>query len=158
MEAALRTAYKLITDKELENVDITPVRGMQGIRMATIDAGKLHINVAIAHGLGNARQLLEEVKTGISPYHFIEVMACPGGCVGGGGQPLGFDLSVRSARGGGLYAEDKSLPFRKSHENPSIKKLYKEFLTEPLSEKSHHLLHTEYSSRSEKNLPKLEGT
>jgi NADH-quinone oxidoreductase subunit G len=158
MEAALRTAYKVVTGNELENIDILPVRGLKGIRAATIDVGGLKVQVAVAHGLGNARQLMEEVKTGKSPYHFIEVMACPGGCVGGGGQPLGFDLSVRSQRGCGLYNEDKALPFRKSHENASVKKLYQDYLVEPLGEKSHHLLHTEYTPRNGHSLEKIEGT
>lgn len=158
MEAALRTAYKVITGKELLNIDILPVRGLKGIRTASIDVGDLPIKVAVAHGLANARQLLEEVKSGKSPYHFIEVMACPGGCVGGGGQPLGFDLAVRSQRGCGLYTEDKSLPFRKSHENSSVKKLYKDYLVEPLGEKSHHLLHTEYTPRNGHSFEKIAGT
>jgi NADH-quinone oxidoreductase subunit G len=148
MEAALRTAYKLITGKELENIDIQPVRGIKGIKAATVDAAGLAIKVAVAHGLGNARVLLEEVRSGKSPYHFIEVMACPGGCVGGGGQPIGFDLCVRENRGYTLYSEDKSMTYRKSHENPAIQKIYKDFLKEPLGEKSHHLLHTEYTDRS----------
>lgn len=158
MEAALRTAYKVITGNELENIDILPVRGLKGIRSATIDVGSLKVNVAVAHGLRNARQLMEEIKTGKSPYHFIEVMACPGGCVGGGGQPLGFDLSVRGQRGCGLYTEDKALPFRKSYENVSVKKLYRDYLIEPLGEKSHHLLHTEYTPRNGHSLEKIAGT
>jgi NADH-quinone oxidoreductase subunit G len=147
MEAAIRTAYKVITGKELENIDIEPVRGLKGIRSATVDVDGLPVKVAVAHGLGNARLLMDEVRAGNSPYHFIEVMACPGGCVGGGGQPIGFDLSVRGVRGNSLYQEDKSMPFRKSHQNPAIEKIYKEFLVEPLGEKSHHLLHTEYTPR-----------
>jgi NADH-quinone oxidoreductase subunit G len=157
MEAALRTAYKVITGNELKNLDILPVRGMEGIRSAAIEMGKLKVNVAIAHGLGNVRQLMEEVKAGKSPYHFIELMACPGGCVGGGGQPLGFDLSVRSQRGGCLYSEDKALSLRKSYENPAIQKLYKDYLIEPLGEKSHHLLHTEYTPRNGLSQAKIEG-
>jgi NADH-quinone oxidoreductase subunit G len=148
MEAALRTAYKLITGNELENIDIQPVRGIKGIKAATVDAGGLAIKVAVAHGLGNARTLLEEVRSGKSTYHFIEVMACPGGCVGGGGQPIGFDLSVRETRGCALYAEDKELTYRKSHQNPAIQKIYKDYLLEPLGEKSHHLLHTKYTDRN----------
>jgi NADH-quinone oxidoreductase subunit G len=147
MEAALRTGYKLITGKELENLDITPVRGMEGIKTAKVKVGDLEVNVAVAHGLGNARKLCEEVKAGKSPYHFIEIMACPGGCVGGGGQPLSFDLARRSIRGTGLYSEDKALPLRRSHENPSVKKIYADFLVKPLGEQSHHLLHTKYTPR-----------
>ena len=147
MEAALRTAYKLITGNELEKIDIEPVRGMQGIRSATIDVGDLKVQVAVAHGFGNARKFMDEVKSGKSPYHFIEIMACPGGCVGGGGQPIGFDLATRGTRSGSLYEEDKSLVYRKSHQNPSIEKVYKDFLEKPLGEKSHHLLHTKYTPR-----------
>jgi iron-only hydrogenase group A len=148
MEAALRTAYKLVTGKELEKVEIEPVRGMEGIRRAMVDADGLKINVAVAHGMGNARALLDEVKAGKSAYHFIEIMACPGGCVGGGGQPIGFDIAVRGARGCSLYNEDKSLVHRKSHQNPAIEKIYKDFLVEPLGHTSHHLLHTQYTARN----------
>ena len=158
MEAALRTAYKVITGNELENIDIVPVRGLDGIRAATINVGSLEVKVAVAHGLRNARQLMEEVKSGKSPYHFIEVMACPGGCVGGGGQPLGFDISVRGQRGNGLYKEDKGLPFRRSHENTAVQKLYQDFLIKPLGEKSHHLLHTEYNARNGRTIQELAGT
>ena len=147
MEAALRTAFKLITGKELDNLDITPVRGMEGIKTANVVVGELEVRVAVAHGLGNARKIADEVKAGKSPYHFIEVMACPGGCVGGGGQPLSFDISRRNLRSIGLYSEDRALPIRRSHENPSVKKIYEAFLVEPLGEQSHHLLHTKYSAR-----------
>jgi len=147
MEAALRTAYKLITGKELENLDIEPVRGMEGIKTAKVMVGDLEVRVAVAHGLGNARKLVEEVKAGKSPYHFIEIMACPGGCVGGGGQPLSFDITKRNTRSLGLYDEDKALTIRRSHENPSVHKIYEDFLVKPLGEKSHHLLHTKYTGR-----------
>jgi NADH-quinone oxidoreductase subunit G len=149
MEAALRTAYKLITGNELENLDIVPVRGMKGIKEATVDVGGLAVKVAVAHGLGNARHLLDQIREGKSPYHFIEIMACPGGCVGGGGQPIGFDMALRSLRGETLYKEDKNLPRRKSHQNPSVVKIYEDFLKHPLSEKSHHLLHTTYTPRDD---------
>jgi NADH-quinone oxidoreductase subunit G len=144
MEAALRTAYKLVTGKELENLDILPVRGVEGIKNAVVTVGDLNVRVAVAHGLGNARKVCDEVRAGESPYHFIEIMACPGGCVGGGGQPLSFDIGLRGTRGGTLYKEDKSLPIRRSHDNPSVKKIYTDFLVEPLGHKSHHLLHTKY--------------
>ncbi len=147
MEAALRSAYKLITGNELENIDLVPVRGMKGIRTAKVKVGDLEVNVAVAHGLGNARELMDEVRAGKSPYHFIEIMACPGGCVGGGGQPIGYDMAIRSARGEVLYNEDKSLPARRSHQNPAVQKLYKDYLEKPLGEKSHHLLHTKYTPR-----------
>lgn len=148
MEAAARTAYKLITSHELENINLEPIRGMSGIKTATITANDLQIKVGVAHGLGNARKLLDEIRNGQSPYHFIEIMACPGGCVGGGGQPIGFNLALRGLRGQTLYQEDKSLSCRRSHQNPAIKKIYQDFLEEPLGEKSHHLLHTTYASRN----------
>jgi len=147
MEAALRTAYKLVTGKELDDLDIVPVRGLDGIRTATVNVDGLEVKVAVAHGLGNARKVLDEIRAGKSPYHFIEIMACPGGCVGGGGQPISFDLALRGTRGQVLYNEDKALPYRRSHQNPSIEKIYQEYLTEPLGERSHHLLHTEYTRR-----------
>ncbi len=147
MEAAIRTAYKLVTGNELENMDIEPVRGMEGIKTAKVMIGDLEARVAVAHGLGNARTIVEEIKAGKSPYHFIEIMACPGGCVGGGGQPLSFDISNRNKRSLGLYDEDKTLPIRRSHENPSVTKIYTDFLEKPLGEHSHHLLHTKYTAR-----------
>jgi NADH-quinone oxidoreductase subunit G len=149
MEAALRTAYKLVTGKELENLDIVPVRGMEGIKTAKVMVGDLEVRVAVAHGLGNARKIVEEVKTGKSPYHFIEIMACPGGCVGGGGQPLSFDISRRNIRSIGLYDEDRTMPIRRSHDNPSVQKIYEDFLEKPLGEQSHHLLHTKYIARDD---------
>jgi iron only hydrogenase large subunit-like protein len=120
---------------------------MEGIKTAKVKVGDLEVNVAVAHGLGNARKICEEVKAGKSPYHFIEIMACPGGCVGGGGQPLSFDIARRNIRGTGLYSEDRALPLRRSHENPSVKKIYADFLVKPLGEQSHHLLHTKYTPR-----------
>ena len=147
MEAALRTAYKLVTGKELDKIDIEPVRGLDGIKTATVNVDGLEVKVAVAHGLGNARKVLDEVRAGKSPYHFIEIMACPGGCAGGGGQPLGFDMALSEVRGQTLYAEDRQLPYRRSHDNPSIKKVYQDYLKEPLGEKSHHLLHTKYTKR-----------
>ncbi|OPY71085.1 MAG: NADP-reducing hydrogenase subunit HndC [Syntrophorhabdaceae bacterium PtaU1.Bin034] len=153
MEAALRSAYFLVTGRELENLDILPVRGMTGVKEAEVPVDGLNLKVAVAHGLGNARKLLDKVsaqlaETGKSEYHFIEVMACPGGCVGGGGQPWGSDMARRARRGEALYQEDKSLPKRRSHENASVAKLYEKFLKEPNSEKAHHLLHTHYYKRS----------
>ena len=155
MEAALRTAYVLVTGNELENVDIKEVRGFTGIKEAEIDMpgfGKL--KVAVAHGLGNARVLMNKVRkqikeTGKSEYHFIEVMACPGGCVGGGGQPYGNDLAKRAKRAAGLYADDKKCKYRKSHENPEVKKVYENFLGKPNHDLAHKLLHTVYFKRSQ---------
>ena len=149
MEAALRTAYEVATGKTLENVEITSVRGLEGIKEAVIPVeGIGDVRIAVVHGLGNARKLLERVKEGKEPYHFIEIMACPGGCVGGGGQPIPVNNDVRTLRAQALYAEDCALTVRKSHENPAIKKIYEEFLGKPLGEKSHHLLHTHYMPRS----------
>lgn len=153
MEAALRSAYFLITGTELENIDILPVRGMQGIKEAEIPVGDLKLKVAVVHGLGNARKLLDKVSAqlaseGASDYHVIEVMACPGGCVGGGGQPWGSDMARRARRGETLFAEDRALKLRRSHQNPSIATIYDKFLGSPNSEKAHHLLHTHYTKRS----------
>jgi NADH-quinone oxidoreductase subunit G len=147
MEAALRSAYKLITEKDLGNIDIEPVRGLSGIKETTVPINGLNVRVAVAHGLGNARKLIDEIQAGKSPYHFIEIMACPGGCVGGGGQPIGFDMALRGIRGQALYKEDKALPIRRSYENPSVDLIYKDFLGKPLGEKPHHLLHTKYTPR-----------
>ena len=145
IEAACRTAYELYTGKKLERLDFTELRGMEGVRSATIDFNGLPINIGIAHGLGNARKLLDDVRAGKSAFHAIEVMACPGGCIGGGGQPLHHGKSeIIQARAAALYREDRSKPLRKSHENPFILKLYTEFLDQPNSEKAHHLLHTHY--------------
>ncbi|GAB6273721.1 MAG: NADH-dependent [FeFe] hydrogenase, group A6 [Peptococcaceae bacterium] len=149
MEAALRTAYEVATGKTLENVDFTAVRGLEGIKEASVPVeGIGEVKVAVAHGLGNARKLMEKIKDGTADYHFIEVMACPGGCVSGGGQPIPVNNEIRRLRAEALYQEDRSLKYRKSHENPSIKRIYEEFLGTPLGEQSHHLLHTKYTARS----------
>jgi iron only hydrogenase large subunit-like protein len=148
MEAALRTAYEVLTGKTLQNLDFVGVRGLTGIKEATVAIeGVGDVKVAVAHGLGNARKLMEKLKAGEADYHFIEVMACPGGCVGGGGQPIPVSSDIRRLRGEALYAEDRALPHRKSHENPAVARLYEEYLKEPLGEKSHHLLHTKYKAR-----------
>ncbi len=147
MEAALRTVYEVLTGETLARVDFTNVRGIEGVKEAVINVGGLEVNVAVAHGLGNARVLLDQLKQGTSKYHFIEIMACPGGCIGGGGQPIPTDLEIRMRRIEAIYEVDRHLPIRKSHENPAIKKLYEEFLGEPNSEKAHHLLHTHYTCR-----------
>lgn len=149
IEAAVRTAYEVHTGKKLAKVDFEELRGMDYIRKATIDFDGLPINIGIAHGLGNARKLLQDIKDGKSEFHAIEIMACPGGCIGGGGQPLHHgDSGVIKARQKALYVEDAGKAIRKSHENPYIVKLYEEFLGKPLSEKSHHLLHTHYFDKS----------
>lgn len=154
MEAALRTVYEVVTGKELANLDFEMVRGMDGIRKATVtlelpdDGGTIDVKVAVAHTLAHARELMELVRSGEEELHFIEVMTCPAGCIGGGGQPRPTTDAVRRSRIEAIYDEDKGMTLRKSHENPAVKTLYEEFLKEPLGEKSHHLLHTKYSPRS----------
>ncbi len=149
IEAACRTAYELYTGKKLEKVEFEALRGMENIRHATLDFDGLPINIGIAHGLGNARKLLEDIQAGKNQFHAIEIMACPGGCIGGGGQPYHHgDSSILKKRAAAIYREDAGKPIRKSHENPFIVELYKEFLGKPLSEKSHHLLHTHYFDKS----------
>ena len=148
MEAALRTAYEVHTGKTLDNVNFEGVRGIENLKEATIDVDGFELKVAVAHSLGTARKLMNELRAGKSPYHAIEVMACPGGCIGGGGQPLHHGDSARiKARAKALYSEDTEKNFRKSHENPYIISLYEEFLGKPMSEKAHHLLHTCYFNR-----------
>ncbi len=153
IEAATRTAYEIHTGKKLEKVDFLELRGMEGIRSATVDFNGLPINIGIAHGLGNARKLLDQVRAGKTNYHAIEIMACPGGCIGGGGQPLHHgDTSVLKARTRAIYSEDSNKIIRKSHENPYIIKLYEEFLGKPMSHKAHELLHTHYFDKSSKDI------
>lgn len=153
IEAAVRTAYEVYTGKNLKKVDFNELRGMDGIRSASIDFDGLKLNIGIAHGLGHARQLLEEIRAGKSQYHAIEIMACPGGCVGGGGQPLHHgDASILQKRADALYREDAGKPIRKSHENPYIISLYEEFLGKPCSELSHKLLHTHYFDKSKSDI------
>lgn len=157
MEAAIRSAFFLLTGENLPSPELKVLRGvMNGIQEATVEHPKLPfpIKVAVANGLGNARKLMETVKkqkeeTGKSEYHFIEIMACPGGCVGGGGQPFGCDLVDRGIRAQGLYTEDTDLPLRYSHENPMVAKIYADYLGKPNSELAHKLLHTNYFERSQ---------
>lgn len=145
MEAALRSVYEIHTGKQLEKIEFENVRGMEGLRKTSVDLDGFTLNVAIAHGLGNARRLLNEIREGRSTYHVIEIMACPGGCIGGGGQPIHHgDSSILKARAEALYREDEGKALRKSHENPFIISLYEEYLGKPLGEKAHRLLHTHY--------------
>jgi len=149
IEAATRTTYELFTKKELGKVDFNEIRGLQGVREATVDFNGTPIHIGIAHGLGNARKLLDKVRKGETMFHAIEIMACPGGCVGGAGQPYHHgDFSKVEKRLKAIYEEDKDKPVRKSHENPYIRQLYKEFLGEPCKEKAHKLLHTHYFDKS----------
>ncbi|MBU3113422.1 NADH-dependent [FeFe] hydrogenase, group A6 [Clostridium lacusfryxellense] len=148
MEAALRTAYEWLTNETLENVNFEAVRGMEGIKEASVKINDIDVKVAIASGLGNARKLLEAIREGESTYHLIEIMACPGGCINGGGQPYSNDYEdILAKRMSVLYNEDKNKAIRKSHDNPSIKKIYEEFLGEPYGVKAHELLHTQYVKR-----------
>ncbi|MBI9093733.1 MAG: iron hydrogenase small subunit [Sphaerochaeta sp.] len=149
MEAALRTAYEVLTKEALPSVDFTEVRGMEGIKEATVDIKGMPLRVAVAHSLGKARILMDQVKRGESPYAFIEVMACPGGCLGGGGQPIPTNEAIRKKRAESIYQEDRNFEIRKSHENSEILSLYENFLIKPLGEKSHHLLHTSYTKRGQ---------
>nr|MBP7237805.1 [FeFe] hydrogenase, group A [Petrotogaceae bacterium] len=146
MEAALRTAYEIITGHELENLDFHEVRGLKGIKEACVKIGTQEVKVAVAHGLGNARILMERIKKG-EKFDFVEFMACPGGCIGGGGQPIPTNEEVIVERMTAVYDIDTLAKHRKSHENESVKRLYKEFFGEPLSERSHELLHTSYTVR-----------
>lgn len=145
LEAALRTVYEKVTGAELANVEFTAVRGWKDVREATIDLGGRTVNVAVASGLGNARKILEAIEKGASKYDVVEIMACPGGCVNGGGQPYSHErLETIQARTQALYQIDDHKVLRKSHENPSIIKLYEEYLGEPGGHRAHELLHTEY--------------
>lgn len=145
IEAAIRTAADWYTKEDLKEIDYTQVRGFEGVRSADIKIGDLELKIGIAHGLGEARKLLEEVRAGKSAYHAIEIMACKGGCIGGGGQPYHFgNAGILKKRTLALQKEDESKSIRKSHENPYIIKLYKEYFEKPLSHRSHELLHTRY--------------
>jgi NADH-quinone oxidoreductase subunit G/[NiFe] hydrogenase diaphorase moiety small subunit/NADP-reducing hydrogenase subunit HndD len=159
MEAALRTAYELVTGREVpfKNLDIKPLRGFEGIKEASVlieDAlpdwdflNGIELKCAIAHGLENAHQVIKNIESGKSEYHFVEFMACPGGCLGGGGQPIPTSPEIRKRRMEAIYAEDGDMPIRKSHENPEIIQIYQDFLGKPLGERSHKLLHTHYTPR-----------
>jgi len=162
MEAAIRTAYEIVTGKEVpfDGLNITPVRGMEGVKDVSlkIEGCKdewsflegVELRVAVAHGLKNARQVLVQLRDGKSPYHFVEIMACPGGCLGGGGQPIPTDPEIRRKRAAAIYEEDAHMKYRKSHDNPEVIELYKDYLEKPLGHKSHELLHTTYTKRKKK--------
>jgi len=160
MEAALRTVYELVTGKPFpfENLHVAPIAGLEGVKEASVLITEtvpewaflkgVTVKVAVAHGLGNAKKVIDRVRSGEAGYHFIEIMTCPGGCIGGGGQPRFTTNDVRRARISAIYKEDEGKQLRKSHENPDIKRIYDEFLGKPLGEKSHKLLHTHYHERS----------
>ncbi|MDD3927847.1 MAG: NADH-dependent [FeFe] hydrogenase, group A6, partial [bacterium] len=147
MEAALRTVYEVVTGETLAELDFQAVRGMEGVKEATVPVGDIQVKVAVAHGLSNARTVMERVAAGEADYHFIEIMCCPGGCIGGGGQPIPTDDAIRAKRIQALYDEDLSMKLRKSHENPAVTTLYEEFLGKPYGSKAHKLLHTSYTPR-----------
>lgn len=159
MEAALRTAYEIVTGREVpfKNLEITPVRGMEGVKEATVKIEGTteewrflegaELKVAIAHGLVNANKLMKAVSEGKAAYHFVEIMACPGGCIGGGGQPIPTNMDIRKLRMAAIYSEDTNMPLRKSHENPEVIAIYRDFLDKPNGHKSHELLHTHYVKR-----------
>ncbi len=160
MEAAIRTVYEVVTGREVpfENLNITPVRGTEGeVREASLLITKtkpefkflegVELKCVVANGLAYAKEVMQKVKDGTANYHFIEIMACPGGCLGGGGQPIPTNKEIRSKRKEAIYREDMGMPLRKSHENPDVQEIYKEFLVKPLGHKSHELLHTHYTPR-----------
>lgn len=148
LEAALRTAYEMLTGENLEKVEFEALRGMEGIKEAVIKIGERDLRVAVTHDLGNARKILEKIQAGESNYDVIEIMACPGGCIGGGGQPYHHgNVEILKARANAIYQEDRSKPLRKSHKNPAVVALYKDFMGEPYGEKAHQLLHTNFTKR-----------
>jgi len=147
MEAAVRTAYNLVTGKEMDDYVVKELRGLDGLKITKVKIANVELGLAVVSGLGNARKLLDEIRAGRNDLHFIEVMTCPGGCIAGGGQPLAADLTAIKARMKSLYDIDRDAKFKTSHSNPYIQRLYKDFLGKPLSEKSHHLLHTHYVKR-----------
>ena len=154
MEAALRTSYELITGKELKKLEFEDVRGTKGIKKATLQIGDKEIKVAVAHGLGNARKIMGEIKNGTSDYSFVEVMACPGGCIMGGGQPIKnakirMTVDVQRKRAEAMYSIDERSTIRKSHENPILKEIYKEYIGKPGDHRAHELLHTHYTPMEE---------
>jgi len=159
MEAAIRTAYEIVTGREVPftNLNIIPVRGMEGVKEASVKIEGcvpewsflegVELKVAIAHGLANAKKVMDAIQDGTANYHFIEIMACPSGCIGGGGQPIPTSMDIRKKRAEAIYSEDEGLPLRKSHLNPEVTQIYKDFLGQPLGHKSHDLLHTHYKAR-----------
>jgi NADP-reducing hydrogenase subunit HndD len=161
MEAALRTAYYTLTGTEHEKVEFTAVRGFDGLKEASLEINGMTINVAVAHGMKNAKPLLDDIRAGKSKYHFIEIMGCPGGCINGGGQPYvqpcfleneGLDIldTYRAKRAGALYQEDAGRPIRQSHNNPQIIELYEKYLGKPNGHRAHELLHTHYNANRER--------
>jgi len=149
MEAALRTAYYMLTNNELTKLELEEIRGLEGVKKAVININGFNLHVGVVNGIGNVQPVLEEIKESKSQFHFIEVMACPGGCINGGGQPIHQRLDKIQKRIKALYQIDKNMVHRRSHENESVKKIYKEFFVEPNSEKAHKILHTHYKERNQ---------
>jgi len=147
MEAAIRTAYHLVSGEDLADLKVQAVRGLKGVKEARVQVAGLDLGVAVVSGLGNAAKLLDEIAAGRKDLHFIEVMTCPGGCIAGGGQPLGADGEAIRARMQALYNIDRSEGVRTAHGNEAVQRLYREYLGQPLGDKSHHLLHTHYAPR-----------
>jgi iron-only hydrogenase group A len=148
MESAIRTAHYILTGKEIKNIEYQDVRNSPGIKKTTLKVAGQKLNLGVVHGLANARKMMEEIKSGKADYDFVEVMACPGGCIGGGGQPKPTTREIIKKRASAIYKQDRILKYRQAHNNPQIKQLYDEFLGQPLSKKSHHLLHTKYQKHS----------
>jgi NADH-quinone oxidoreductase subunit G/NADP-reducing hydrogenase subunit HndD len=146
-EAALRTAHRLITGEERPMLLVREARDSEGIKESKVQIGELTVGMAVVSGLGSARRIMDQIAQGRSDLHFIEVMTCPGGCVNGGGQPLGVDRAAVRRRRAALYGVDAAESLRTSHDNPAVQALYREFLGEPLGQKSHELLHTHYHGR-----------
>jgi NADP-reducing hydrogenase subunit HndD len=152
MEAALRSVPFLLTGKDDDNVDIKVVRGVDAVKEAEVEVAGVKIKAAVVHGLGNARKVLDKIRAGEADYHFIEIMACPGGCVNGGGQPIQpasvrNEIDIRAERAKAIYAEDEANTLRRSHHNPKVLKMYEEYFEKPGGHKSHKLLHTHYVPR-----------
>ena len=152
MEAALRTVSEILTGKTLEKIEFEEIRGKKGIKRATIPIGEEQVKVVVAHGLGNAKTIMEEIKSGKADYQFVEIMACPGGCIMGGGQPIKSakireTVDVRAKRAAAMYTIDEKSKIRESHKNPVLQKIYREFLGEPGGHLAHELLHTTYQKR-----------
>ncbi|TYB80828.1 MAG: 2Fe-2S iron-sulfur cluster binding domain-containing protein [Kosmotoga sp.] len=157
MEAALRTAYELYTGEELPKLDFNEVRGIEGVKEATITMKDAKLRVAVSHGAANVIKLMDKIKNGEAEYDFVEIMACPGGCIGGGGQPSSNDPDIIQKRIDAIYDIDLNLELRKSHENPAVKQIYEDFFGEPLSHLSHELLHTTYSGRKDKVVSRMKA-
>jgi NADH-quinone oxidoreductase subunit G/NADP-reducing hydrogenase subunit HndD len=148
MESALRTAYHLVTGKDLKKLELSEVRGIEGVKEAVVDLGGTSLKVAVVNTLANARRLADRIRKGEADYHFVEVMACPGGCAGGGGQIYGLEKERIRQRIQSLYELDRTRPIRQSYRNPQIQALYKDYLEKPGSHRAHELLHTRYERRN----------